>query len=129
MTKTTTLALMVLTLAAMGCSEGDDGGAASPHSTPAPQAAATTQQQDAGRADSYPIDFCVVSGQKLGSMGDPVVVEVEGRTVKLCCASCEPALRAEPEEYLAKLDAATHDGSPGHGSMDHGADGHDQQDH
>lgn len=46
---------------------------------------------------------CPVTNAKLGSMGDPVAVDVEGRKVWLCCAACEPKLKAQPAKYLAKL--------------------------
>jgi Cu(I)/Ag(I) efflux system membrane fusion protein len=48
---------------------------------------------------------CPVTGAKLGSMGDPVPVEVEGRNVWTCCAACPPKLKADPKKYLAKLEA------------------------
>jgi membrane fusion protein, copper/silver efflux system len=46
---------------------------------------------------------CPVTNAPLGSMGEPARVVVQGRTVFLCCASCEPALRKDPKKYLAKL--------------------------
>jgi len=46
---------------------------------------------------------CPVTGAKLGSMGDPVGVEVEGRRVWTCCPACPPKLKAEPAKYLARL--------------------------
>jgi YHS domain-containing protein len=66
------------------------------------------QEQTAKAAadTTYPLDVCVVSGQKLGSMGDPVVIKHEGRTVKFCCAGCKAAFEKEPAKYLAKLDEA-----------------------
>jgi Cu(I)/Ag(I) efflux system membrane fusion protein len=50
-----------------------------------------------------------VTGVKLGSMGDPISVEVEGRKVWVCCAACPPKLKAEPAKYLARLDPAPKD--------------------
>lgn len=47
--------------------------------------------------------ICPVSGELLGSMGEPVKLEVEGREVWICCAGCENALRKDPERHLAKL--------------------------
>jgi hypothetical protein len=49
---------------------------------------------------------CPVSGQVLGSMGDPVKVVVKGRTVFLCCPGCKAAIEKDPDKYLAKLDTA-----------------------
>src|SRR5207237_4774250 len=48
---------------------------------------------------------CPVTGQPLGSMGAPVRVVVEDRTVFLCCEGCEAELRRDPSRYLAKLPA------------------------
>jgi hypothetical protein len=48
---------------------------------------------------------CPVMDEPLGSMGPPVRVVVEGRTVFLCCKGCEAALRREPKKFLAKLPA------------------------
>ena len=47
--------------------------------------------------------ICPVSGELLGSMGEPIKLEVEGREVWICCAGCESALRKDPERYFAKL--------------------------
>ncbi len=60
--------------------------------------------QDAAEVEAYPIDFCVVSGQKLGSMGTPVDYMHEGRLVRFCCGGCIAAFQADPEKYLAVLD-------------------------
>lgn len=49
---------------------------------------------------------CPVTDLELGSMGTPVKVMVEGRTVFLCCEGCRSRLLAEPAKYLAKLDSA-----------------------
>ena len=64
--------------------------------------AATVKAQKA----SYPTKSCVVSGEPLGSMGDPVDLVVGGRLVRLCCKSCVDKLNADPAGYLAKLPAA-----------------------
>lgn len=54
----------------------------------------------------YPLKVCPVSGEPLGSMGNPIVVKQDGREVQLCCKGCTKKLVAEPAKYLAKLDAA-----------------------
>jgi hypothetical protein len=53
--------------------------------------------------NGYPLTTCVVSGEALGSMGDPVVLTHEGREVRLCCDSCIPKFNADPAKYLEKL--------------------------
>ena len=49
---------------------------------------------------------CVVSGEKLGSMGDPYVFTYEGRQVKLCCDGCLADFKKDPAKYLKKMDEA-----------------------
>lgn len=39
-------------------------------------------------------------------MGEPHVIQWEGRTVKFCCPGCEKDFKKDPGRYLAKLDAA-----------------------
>lgn len=57
----------------------------------------------AGPAKTYPLDVCIVSGEKLGSMGDPIVLVHEGQEVKFCCKSCKPDFEKEPAKFLSKL--------------------------
>ncbi len=47
---------------------------------------------------------CPVTDSPLGSMGTPLKVGVEGRTVFICCAGCEQRLIDNPSTYIAKLD-------------------------
>jgi hypothetical protein len=46
---------------------------------------------------------CPVTGEPLGSMGVPAVVEVQGKRVLLCCEHCQEPIQQDPEKYLAKL--------------------------
>ncbi len=55
------------------------------------------------QAGSYPLTTCVVSGEKLDSMGEPHVFTHEGTEVRLCCKSCLDDFNKEPAKYLAKL--------------------------
>jgi len=52
---------------------------------------------------------CLVTNAKLGSMGDPLPVEVEGRKLWICCAGCEAKLKGTPGRYLARLEPAPKD--------------------
>jgi YHS domain-containing protein len=54
----------------------------------------------------YPIDWCIVSGEKLGEMGPAVEYNYNGRTIKFCCKNCVKIFEKEPARYLAKLDSA-----------------------
>ena len=69
--------------------------------------ASCSKEPEATNADAksgdYPLTTCVVSGEELGSMGEPIVKEVNGTTVKFCCKICLPKFDKDPETYLAKL--------------------------
>jgi YHS domain-containing protein len=54
-------------------------------------------------AKPYPLDVCIVSGNKLGSMGTPITKVYEGQEVKFCCRPCVEDFDANPAKYLAKL--------------------------
>jgi len=56
---------------------------------------------------SYPLDFCIVSGEKLGSMGAPIVKVYDGREVRFCCSGCVKRFEADKTGYLAKIDEKT----------------------
>jgi YHS domain-containing protein len=49
--------------------------------------------------------ICPVSEHKLGGMGAPIKVTVDGRDVYICCESCKEPLLADPAKYLANLPA------------------------
>ncbi|YCM44608.1 hypothetical protein V2O64_01055 [Verrucomicrobiaceae bacterium 227] len=51
----------------------------------------------------YTSDKCVVTDNKLGSMGDPITMVHKGQEVKFCCKPCVAKFKANPEKYLAKL--------------------------
>jgi Cu(I)/Ag(I) efflux system membrane fusion protein len=79
-------------------SEGDQGKAEKHRA-----ALATLSAEDRLLAERQVI--CPVTGLPLGSMGTPPKVDVNGRTVFLCCEGCRARLLADPEKYLAKLPA------------------------
>lgn len=60
----------------------------------------------------YPLDVCVKSGEKLGSMGKPHVINYEGVEVRFCCPPCEDTFRQDPATYLAKIKAAKDKATP-----------------
>jgi membrane fusion protein, copper/silver efflux system len=70
------------------------------------RAAAAAQTRSATRLASMTAEdqrICPVTGLKLGTMGDPVPVEAEGRKVWTCCSACPPKLKAKPAYYLSRL--------------------------
>lgn len=74
-----------------------------PKQEPAKQDAKPTAKP-ASVGDPYLLSTCLVSGKKLGSMGKPIAVEVEGRAMKLCCKGCIKKLKEDPKKYLTALD-------------------------
>ena len=52
---------------------------------------------------NYALDTCVVTGAKLGSMGDPVELVAGTKLVRFCCAGCLPKFMAKPAQFIAKL--------------------------
>jgi hypothetical protein len=51
----------------------------------------------------YPLDYCLVSGEKLGEMGPPVVKVHDGQEFKFCCKSCVKDFDKDPAKWHAKL--------------------------
>lgn len=47
--------------------------------------------------------MCPVSDEMLGTMGTPEKVDVNGKSVWICCDGCKEKLVANPGKYLAKL--------------------------
>lgn len=55
---------------------------------------------------AYPLDYCLVTGEKLGSMGPAVLFNYEGREIRFCCKGCVEPFKKEAAKYIAELDAA-----------------------
>ena len=89
------LAVSAGLLAVAGC--GNDTGTAAPKTTP-PAAPAVDPN-----AKPYPLKTCLVSGEELGSMGEPYKLTYKGQEVKLCCKGCEKDFQKDPDKYLAKV--------------------------
>ena len=58
------------------------------------------------KAKPYPLDWCIVSGETLGEMGEPVVRVYKGREVKFCCKNCIHDFESDMPRYFARLDSA-----------------------
>jgi YHS domain-containing protein len=54
----------------------------------------------------YPLKTCIISGDKLGDMGDPFVYAYKGREIKFCCKGCLKDFNKEPEKYVKKIEEA-----------------------
>jgi Cu(I)/Ag(I) efflux system membrane fusion protein len=53
--------------------------------------------------------FCPIAESRLGLMGTPKKVDVNGTFVFICCDACRARLLADPDKYLAKLAALPHE--------------------
>lgn len=82
----------VALLALTGCQDTSKG-----------QAGAGVPAGDTAAAKPYPLDVCIVSGEKLGTMGEPIVTVYQGQQIKFCCKSCKPDFEKEPAKFLSKL--------------------------
>jgi YHS domain-containing protein len=65
----------------------------------------------AGKPVPYPLDYCVVSGDKLGGdMGDPVTFIYTNngvnQEIKFCCPMCKPKFLKDPDKYMKVIRAA-----------------------
>ena len=83
----------------------------------------TLAEGQPSKAKPYPLQTCVVSGEKLGGMGDPYVFTYQGREIKLCCQGCLKKFNKESASFLKQLDAAEKKGptpaAPAHGGHQH----------
>ena len=54
----------------------------------------------------YTLKTCVISGDKLGEMGKPYVLEYKGREIKLCCKNCLKDFNQNPAKYVKQIEEA-----------------------
>ncbi len=74
-------------------------------SKPSEPAAKTPAAKDEPKGEPYTLATCIVSGEKLGSMGKPVVKQIDGREVRFCCSSCVAEFEKDKANWNKKLDA------------------------
>lgn len=73
---------------------------------PAKYLAKVDQQMIQQQLPFYPLETCPVTGEKLGSMGQPVDVIYKNRLVRFCCNGCIKELQKDPGKIIAKLNEA-----------------------
>jgi hypothetical protein len=61
----------------------------------------------AKKVKPYKAETCLVSGEKLGEMGEPYVLIRKGQEVKLCCKGCLKDFNKDQATYLKKLETAS----------------------
>lgn len=89
----TSITVIIASLTFVSCKQ------TSPETNSSPDAST----QSGATVKPYPLETCLVSGKKLGSMGEPYVITHEGQEIKFCCDACEPSFKKAPTKYLAKL--------------------------
>lgn len=70
----------------------------------APLVATADEKKD--KPKPYPLDKCIVSDEKLDSMGKPYVFTHEGQEIKMCCKSCLKDFKKDTAKYLKKIKEA-----------------------
>jgi len=96
----------------VGCSKRNDAPPAKTDAAqaPAPKAedeakikTALAKLSDADRPLAESQKFCPVQKSRLGSMGKPARIELDGQPVFLCCAGCEDDARANAKKTLEQV--------------------------
>lgn len=108
--KITTLLVPVVLLLAIPLASAQDASSrklpTAPSAPEAPAKPLSDAEIVAAQKPSYPLKTCVIGGDELGSMGDPVEHVVDGRLVRLCCKGCVKGVDENPAAAIAKIDAA-----------------------
>ncbi len=98
------LGLTGLVLTGAGCGDGHDH-SKHEHGAPAVKTPETPAAPADPNAKAYPLKTCVVSGEELGKMGEPMRFSYKGQDIKLCCKGCDKDFHKDPEKYLQKITA------------------------
>lgn len=110
--------LAAAAFAVAGCAGSSSPPAPAAAPAPAAPAAARAEAGDedaevaAERAKLSPEDralveaqeWCAINtGERLGSMGPPLKLDIKGQPVFLCCGGCRKKAEADPDKTLAKV--------------------------
>lgn len=66
-------------------------------------AADATTASNAKGVKPHPGKTCLVTDNKLGSMGSPITKVYADQEVKFCCKPCVAKFEKNPQKYLAKI--------------------------
>lgn len=64
----------------------------------------TTAQAAPQKTKPYPKDVCIVSDNKLGSMGRVITKTHENQEVKFCCKPCVKKFDKDPKKYISNME-------------------------
>lgn len=75
------------------------------HAADAPAASAKASASTAAapaviKIKPYLLDICIVSGDKIGTMGAPIVIIQDNQEVKFCCSDCPKDFAKEPAKFM-----------------------------
>jgi hypothetical protein len=112
--KTRMMLVMVVVLATfglVGCTGGSNGIPTANSNPQARQDSETTTEQKAAIAklsvEDQPLaeaqGYCAVTSEPLGSMGPPIKLVLNEKTVFVCCKGCEKKAKANLDKTLAKV--------------------------
>ncbi|MDD5199869.1 MAG: hypothetical protein PHC88_08700 [Terrimicrobiaceae bacterium] len=79
----------------------------------------TSATRAADAPKPYALDYCVYSGDKIGTMGKPVTEVYEGQEIKFCCKDCQKTFDKDPAAGLKKYQAAVQSKSSGGSNAPH----------
>lgn len=71
-----------------------------------PLTAAAADQKADVKAKPYPLKTCIISGDKLGEMGEPFKYVYKGQEIQFCCKNCLKDFNKNPEKYLKQIHEA-----------------------
>lgn len=55
---------------------------------------------------AYPLNVCLISDEKLDSMGEPFVFKYKDQEVKFCCEGCLKDFNKQPAKFIKKMEDA-----------------------
>lgn len=61
-------------------------------------------------AKPYPLNYCIVSGDKIGDMGKPITTNYMGQQIIFCCPDCVKDFKKAPDKYLKEIQDAQKSG-------------------
>ncbi len=64
------------------------------------------QAAEEGPVKPYPFPDCIISEEKLGSLGKPIALIYEGQEIKVCCRDCKKTFEKNPIKAMAKFEVA-----------------------
>ncbi len=80
--------------------------------------AGTAQAQDTSTPKPYVLDYCVFSGDKLGTMGKVQTEVYKGQEIKFCCKDCKKQFDKDPDAGIKKYNDAVKKSGKSSSTMD-----------